>query len=90
MNKLRTMFGIDDDLQAFAQDWLGRRCQLSGALSLTHADGALVSVLYRDDRYQVELCAVPGGLIIPRSTFLHTEAAAPAQSSTCRLLSSRQ
>lgn len=64
-HRLRTFFGIDDDLQAFAEGWLNRPSQLANALSLSQADGALVSVLYRDDRFQVELCAVTAGTFIP-------------------------
>jgi hypothetical protein len=68
MKKLRTFFGIDDDLQAFAEEWMSREGQLANAQSLTLADGALVSVLYREGHFQVEMCAVPGGLVIPPHT----------------------
>lgn len=68
MHHLRTFFRIDDDLQEFAQDWLNRESLLSSALSLTASDGVMVAVLYRDERFQVELCVVPGGLVIPPHT----------------------
>lgn len=63
--QLRTYLGVDDDLQAFAEGWLNGTACLSNAKSIAHADGALVACLYRDSTYQVELCCVPPGLVIP-------------------------
>lgn len=68
MHKLRTHFAVDDDLQAFAESWLNGPRQLTEARSLTAADGALVALLHRDGCYQVELCSVPAGLVIPMHT----------------------
>lgn len=65
MNRLRTFLGIDDELQAFAERWLSGPACLSNAKAMAHADGALVACLYRDDTYQVELCCVPPGFVIP-------------------------
>ena len=65
MKKLRTFFGIDDDLQEFAERFLNTGGILFGSQSLTRADGALVNLLYSEGRFQVELCAIPGGTVIP-------------------------
>lgn len=73
MKKLRTMFGIADDLQDFAEDFLNRPAYLAGAGPMRQADGALVTVVYSDARFQVELCAVPGGLVIPDHTHPHAD-----------------
>lgn len=64
-HRLRTFLCVQDDLQDFAEHWLNSPAYLSDAKSLTHADGALVACVYRDDTYQVELCSVPPGLVIP-------------------------
>jgi quercetin dioxygenase-like cupin family protein len=66
--RLRTHFGIADDLQDFAEDFLNRRGYLANMRSLQRADGALVALVCREGVYQVELCAVPGGLVIPDHT----------------------
>lgn len=85
MRKLRTFFGIDDDLQAFAQDWLNRPDQLAAPLSLTCVDGAMVTKLYCDGKYQVELCAVPGGLVIPPHIHPHMDTIEVGLSGALRL-----
>ena len=67
--KLRTAFGADDDLQAFAESWLARGGALTGAVSVKCLDnGTLVACLYRDDRFQVEMFCCPPGLVIPAHT----------------------
>lgn len=86
MHRLRTIFGIHDDLQVFAEDWLNRPSQLLSAVSLSRADGALVTVLYRDDRFQVELCAVPGGLVIPAHTHPNADTIEVGVSGALRLI----
>jgi hypothetical protein len=58
---------VNDDLQAFANRWLNES-SLSNAQSISYADGAFVACLYRDETFQVELCAVPPGLVIPDHT----------------------
>lgn len=67
MRRLRTFLGVDDDLQAFASRWLNES-SLWNAQSIAYADGALVTCLYRDETFQVELCAVPPGFVIPDHT----------------------
>ncbi|MBS0342012.1 MAG: hypothetical protein JSS56_15945 [Proteobacteria bacterium] len=71
--KLRTMFGADDELQAFAEHWLSGPGCLSGASSLAHTDGAMVACLYRDSTFQVELCCVPPGFVIPDHVHPHAD-----------------
>lgn len=73
MTRLRTHFGVDDDLQAFAERWLNSPGYLSHAKSMAHADGALVACVYRDSTYQVELCCVPPGLVIPDHVHPHAD-----------------
>lgn len=73
MNKLRTHFCVDDDLQAFAEGWLNAPAQLCAALDITAADGATVTTLYRDGPYQVQLCNVAGGTVIPPHTHPHAD-----------------
>lgn len=62
---LRTLFGVDDDLQEFAENWLKLGCTFTQARDVRFVDGAMVSQLYRDVKYQVELCCVPPGFVIP-------------------------
>lgn len=64
-NRLRTAFEIRDDLHEFADAWLASQGALADARELRHADGAMVAVLHRAGRYQVELCCVSGGTVIP-------------------------
>lgn len=69
--KLRTRFGVNDDLQAFAERWLdGARLS---AQSLTHAEGALFACLHREGPYQVELVCVPAGFVIPTHVHPHAD-----------------
>jgi hypothetical protein len=73
MHKLRTYFGISDDLQDFAEEFLNRPGYLSDAKMLRHADGALVAVVCQDGSFQVELCSVPAGLVIPDHVHPHAD-----------------
>ena len=73
MKRLRTWFGIDDELQAFAERWLNTGGSLCGAHSLTAADGSMVACLYRDGAYQVELCTTPAGMVIPEHIHPHAD-----------------
>lgn len=73
MNKLRTRFGVKDDLQLFAENWLNSSACLSNAKSVAYADGAIVSCLYQDNQFQVELCCVPPGFVIPDHTHPHAD-----------------
>ena len=73
MKRLRTFLGFDDDLQEFAQGWMNSPGCLSNAKSITHADGVMVACLYRDSTYQVELCCVPAGQVIPDHTHPHAD-----------------
>ena len=66
--RLRTAFEIRDDLHEFAESWLQGAGVLNAAQQLRYADGALVAVLYRQAPYQVELCCVVGGTVIPDHT----------------------
>jgi quercetin dioxygenase-like cupin family protein len=72
-HRLRTFFGVNDDLQEFAEHWLNSPAYLADAKELTYADGALVACVYRDDVFQVELCSTPGGLVIPDHTHPHAD-----------------
>lgn len=64
MHTLRTVLGIEDDLQAFAQDFLNSGGILSHALSLRQTGGNLVACLHRDGQFQVEMFTIPGGFVI--------------------------
>lgn len=64
-SRLRTAFEIRDDLHEYAQAWLQSAGALGEAKELRYADGALVSVLHREGHFQVELCCVAGGTVIP-------------------------
>jgi len=73
MIKLQTIGGNQDRLQSFAQSWLNSRSYLARAQSMTHADGALVACVYRDREFQVELCCVPPGMVIPEHVHPHAD-----------------
>jgi hypothetical protein len=65
VKRLRTIWGVDDDLQDFAQDLLNRPRLLSRTRDLRWADGAMVAVIAREGQYQAELCTLCGGVLIP-------------------------
>lgn len=65
---MKTVFGIEDDLQEFAERWLSEGRHLTQAKSINYVDGVLVSCLYRDSKFQVELCCAPPRFVIPNHT----------------------
>lgn len=71
--RLRVAFGVADDLHDFAEAWLQQAGSLTGAKELRHADGAMVAVLYREGRYQVELCCVAADTLIPDHVHPHAD-----------------
>lgn len=73
MRKLRTIRCVRDDLQSFAEDWLNGPAHLWNAKSISHADGVLVSCLYQDEQFQVELCCASPGLVIPDHIHPHAD-----------------
>lgn len=85
-HKLRTYFGVDDDLQEFAERFLNSGGILSSAVALTKVDGAMVTVLHRDDRFQVELCCVAGGTVIPPHTHPNADTIEVSVAGAMRLL----
>lgn len=64
---------VNDELQEFAEGWLNGKSCLSNAKSIVYADGAMVSCLYRDGTYQVELCCLPPGMSIPDHVHPHAD-----------------
>lgn len=70
---LRTLFGVNDDLQEFAESWLSLGCNFTQSKDVKYVDGAMVSQLYRDDKFQVELCCVPPGFVIPDHVHPHAD-----------------
>jgi hypothetical protein len=57
-------FAIDDDLHRFAASWLADG-EKPIPTQWTHMDGAAVSCAYLCAPFQVELCRVPEGYVIP-------------------------
>lgn len=64
MHQLRTIFGIADDLQDFAQEFLNSGGILSHAISQRQTGNNLIAVLHRDGQFQVEMFVIPGGFVI--------------------------
>jgi len=60
----RCIYQVNDSLHDFATRWLRGNPALH-ADGGTAVDGALVQCLHRDGAFQVELCTVRGGVVIP-------------------------
>lgn len=69
--RLVTALGVDDDLQAFAAEFV--RGPLPMAIDSRQVDGAMVSTLAREGVFQVELCCVRGGMLIPQHLHPHAD-----------------
>lgn len=69
MKRLRCLFGIDDELHAYAQRFLEAATFFSmnaPAAEMLDLGGPTVCKLQQDGEYQVELVSVPAGFYIPK------------------------
>lgn len=69
--KLRCGYAIHDDLHAFAEAWISGGQAMP--LRTTDAGTAQVLCLYREGAYQVELCCMSAGAVIPPHVHPHAD-----------------